>query len=90
MQKDPKYTLTDFSTEEGKLISADLDAVLVKYNGQFVVTPFINPNGTLAAKVELFKKVELVPKEGIESPYAETKPDTAAEEGSEGGVAEPA
>lgn len=72
MQKEPTYTLQDFSPEEGKQITADIDAVLAKYSAHFVIVPTIQPNGTLSAKAELFKKVELIPKEqGVPSPFTE-------------------
>lgn len=90
MNNDSKYTLSDFTPDEAKLLTNDLDATLAKYNAQFVVAPIINPDGTIGAKVELFKKVESAPK-GVESPYAndETTTDAAPEESSEGNSAEP-
>lgn len=90
MPTDPKYTLSDFTPDEAKLLTTDIDAALAKYNAQFIVTPIINQNGTIGAKVELFKKVELVPK-SVESPYAnpEETTDAAPEESSEGNSAEP-
>lgn len=86
---EPKFSLVDYSPADAKTVLEELDAVLVKYDGQFVVTPVINPNGTIGAKAEVFKKVELVPK-SVETPYLNEEPDTKAEEGSEGSVAEPA
>lgn len=70
MQNEPQYSLANFSPEEGKLVLGEVEAVLKKYSGHFVVKPVINVNGTLGAAVEIFKKVELVPKEkeGILSP----------------------
>lgn len=69
MQNEPKYELINLEPSELKLISEEVDAVLKKYSAQFVVSPAINPNGTLAAKLDVFKRVELVPK-AIPSPYA--------------------
>lgn len=75
-----QYSLVDFSPEEAKYITAEFDAVLEKYNGQLAVTPIINKNGTLGAKAELFKKVELVPKaEGVLSPYLKENGENANE-----------
>jgi len=83
MQNEPKYTLANFSAEEGPKVLAEIDQVLEKYDGQFVCLPTIEKNGTLGAKVEIFKKVELVPKEII-SPYTdEQTTDTETEEGSD-------
>jgi len=83
MQNEPQYKLTNFSPEEGPKVLAEIDQVLEKYNGQFVCLPTIEKNGTLGAKVEVFKKVELVPKEII-SPYTdEQTTDTETEEGGE-------
>lgn len=73
-----KQDLVNFTTEEGELVSKDLDEVLKKYNAQFVVSPIINPNGTLGARVELFKKVE----QEQPSPYNEAT-NSEAEESSE-------
>lgn len=91
MKDEPKYTLADFSPEEAKEITSELDVVLSKHSAQFVVTPVINPNGTIGAKVEIFQKVELVPK-SVESPYADPKEesDAQAEEGGESDSGEPA
>lgn len=69
MNNEPKYDLVNLSPEEGKLVAADLDAIFTKYSAQLVVLPVINQNGTLGAKAEIFKKVLLVPKEGVPSPY---------------------
>lgn len=67
-----QYSLVEFSAEEGKQIASEFDAVLVKYNAQLSVAAIINKDGTLGAKAELFKKVELVPKEqGVPTPYIE-------------------
>ncbi len=62
--KDPNFTLANFSPEEGKAVIAKLDKFMAENSAELVVTPLINPNGTIGAKVEIFKKVELVPKEG--------------------------
>lgn len=68
--QEPKFSLVDYSPEVAKEVTEALDEVLKKHDGQFVVTPVINPNGTIGAKVEVFKKVELVPKEeGVPSPF---------------------
>lgn len=69
MNNEPKFDLMNLSPEEGKQIGVEIDAILAKYSATFVVLPIINPNGTLGAKVEIYKKVQLVPKDGIPSPY---------------------
>lgn len=69
MKEETKYTLQDFTDkEEAKACLEEIDTVLAKYSAQFAVFPIINNNGTLGAKVEVFKKVELVPK-SIPSPF---------------------
>ena len=69
MSDKPQYTLSNFSPDEGKEVIAKLDKFMLENSAELVVTPLINPNGTIGAKVEVFKKVELVPKsEGIVSP----------------------
>lgn len=66
MQEKKNYTLADFTPEEVKAFNTELEALLKKHTGEIVVTPIINQNGTIGAKVEVFKKVELVPKaEGV-------------------------
>lgn len=69
MAEEPKYSLQDFTPEEAKSVTEDIDAALLKHSGALSVSPIINPNGTIGAKVEVFKKVKLVP-ESVPSPYA--------------------
>lgn len=74
MKNEPEYKLVNLSPEEGKRITEELDTIFNKYSAQLTVTAIINPNGTLGAKAEIFKKVELVLKtdsasEGIKSPF---------------------
>lgn len=68
MKNDQEFELVDFTPEEGKSIQKEIQDVVDKFNGQFVVTPLINHNGTLGAKVEVFKKIELAKKKDILSP----------------------
>ena len=72
---EPKFELKDFSQEEGKKLLAEIEEILVKYDGQFLVTPIINTNGTLGATVNVLKKV-LVSKD-VESPYNGTPEQTS-------------
>lgn len=57
--------LVNLSKEEGEKVVEEIEAVLNKYSAQFVVLPVINLNGTLAAKLEIFKK-EVVNESTIE------------------------
>jgi len=61
---DPQFTLSPLNKEEGEKIVAKLQAFLAENEVDLVVTPLITKEGTIGAKVEVFKKVELVPKEG--------------------------
>ena len=63
-----KHDLVSFSPEEGKKVTEAFQKLLEEYQAEFTVTPIINPNGTIGAKVELFKK--------IESPYIEADGET--------------
>lgn len=68
MPNETKSTLVNLTEQEGEDISREIGDVLEKYSAQLVVSPIIAQNGTLSAKLEIFKKVELVPKEDIVSP----------------------
>lgn len=68
--KDPQYQLVELKPEEAKAVTADLDVLMKKHSVQFVITPIIAANGTLSAKAEIYKKLELVPK-GVPSPFVE-------------------
>lgn len=81
--QEPKFDLVNFDPAEGKLLNDEVEAVLKKYNGQMVVVPFVQTNGTLAARAEVYKKVELVPK-GVPSPFV----DENGQPKEEGGVPE--
>lgn len=54
MQNEPR--LESFSKEEGEKILNQLQSVLSDNKADLIVFPIINPNGTLGAKVELYKK----------------------------------
>lgn len=81
MQNEPKYSLASFSPEEGKKVLAEVEEVLNKNNAQFVVQPLINQNGTIGAKVEVYKKVELIAKD-IPTPYLNGEEPQAPEKAS--------
>lgn len=68
MAEETKYKLADFTPEEAKIVSADIDAALLKHSAKLAVSPMINPNGTVGAKVEVFKIIPLT--EDVISPYA--------------------
>lgn len=68
MNNEPQIQLAQFSEEEGKEVEKDIQDTINKHSGHFVVTPIINSNGTIGAKLEVFKKVELVPKDSVASP----------------------
>lgn len=81
MQNEPKYSLVEFSKDEIVSVTKRIEEVLKEYTAQFAVSPVINPNGTIGAKLEIFKRVELVPKGGIPSPFiANGEPDTKGTE----------
>lgn len=73
-----KYSLANFSPEEGKKVLAEVEEILNKNNAQFVVAPLINQNGTIGAKVEVYKKVELIAKD-IPTPYLNGEDNPAPE-----------
>lgn len=88
--QEKEYKLSNFSKEEGEAVIVKLNKFLEENSAELAVTPIINQNGTVGAKLEIFKKVELVPK-GVATPFMEggkfvgdesNKPDTDA--GSEG------
>lgn len=60
--KDPQYTLAPLSKEEGEVIVGKLKAFLDENSVDMVISPLINKDGTLGAKCEIYKKLELVPK----------------------------
>lgn len=62
MQNEPKYQLVEFPPDKGQEITRAVQKLIENFGGQLVITPVINPNGTLGAKAEIFKRVELVPK----------------------------
>jgi len=62
MQNEPQFTLSPFSPEDGKVIVEKLQKFLAENSCDLVVTPVITKEGTIGAKVEVFRKVELVPK----------------------------
>lgn len=55
-------TLAPFSPEEGTAMLKKFQEFLDSHATEIVVTPIITKEGTIGAKVELFKKIELVPK----------------------------
>lgn len=57
MSSKPQYQLEEFSPEEGTLVSAAVDKVLAEHSAQLSVRAIINPNGTLGAVANVFKKV---------------------------------
>jgi len=71
MPNEQKYTRANFNEEEGKEIIKEIDLILAKFNAEFVVTPFISEHGTINAKLELFKKVEIKQEstEEVKTPY---------------------
>lgn len=66
------HELVEFSLEESKIVAEKITAVLTEHSGQILVLPVIKMNGTLGAKLDILKKVELVPKaeEGVVSPIS--------------------
>lgn len=64
---DPQFTLVPLGQEEGELAVAKFRAFFKENGIDLVVSPIINKDGTIGAKAELFKKLELVPK-GVVSP----------------------
>ncbi len=66
-----KYEYVNFSPEDGKKVTEELTELLKKYDAEFVVTPLITEKGTIGSRLEIFKKVELLPKDGVQSPYAD-------------------
>lgn len=62
-----KFKLVDLSPEEAEVIKAELQAFLDKHSVHFVVSPLINPNGTLGATMSVLKKEE-IKSEGVPSP----------------------
>lgn len=69
---DPKFQLVDFSTEEAKVLMAEVDVVMAKYSAAFVVAPTFTQDGRVEAKLHVYKKLELVPK-GVPSPFVNEK-----------------
>lgn len=69
MQEQPKFQLVEFQPEENKVIEEKLKTVLSEHNAQFYIHQFIN-KGIIEANLQVLKKVELVPKDGIPSPFA--------------------
>lgn len=67
-EKEPQFTLVPLGKEEGKEIVAGLQEYLTEKGIDLVVSPIINSNGTVGAKVEVFRKVELVEK-SVPSPF---------------------
>lgn len=68
--EEPKFELDNLSPEDGKSVALEIDTALNKYSAQLVVMPIINPNGTLGAKVEIFKKVPVKNNNGaVPSPF---------------------
>ena len=64
------FKLVEFGADEGKEVMSSIEAILVKFNGTIVAIPLIQPNGTIAASAQLFKKVKIEPvaQNGILSP----------------------
>ena len=86
MNNEQKFTLKEFSTEEGKKVTAAIEELVQDLHGKLVAVPYVDVDGTLKAQIHVYKKVELVPKEveSIPSPYLdEQTTDTKTEESSE-------
>lgn len=64
---EPQFQLTELKPDEIKAVTEDLEALMAKHGTQFVVSPIIQQDGRLGAQLQVFKKVELVPK-GVPSP----------------------
>jgi len=67
-KNEPQFTLSPLGKEEGELMVVKLKAFFEENCIDLVVTPMINKDGTIGAKAELFKKLELVPKGSVPSP----------------------
>lgn len=55
-----KPELIEFTVEEMKNITYKIEILLKELNATFVVNPIINPNGTLAAQLQVFKIAPIV------------------------------
>lgn len=58
-----QFTLSSLGKEEGDLMVAKLKDFFDENSIDLVVTPTITKEGTIGAKAEIFKKLELVPKD---------------------------
>ena len=67
-KNEPQFTLSPLGKEEGDLMVVKLKAFFEENCIDLVVTPMINKDGTIGAKAELFKKLELVPKGSVPFP----------------------
>lgn len=70
----PQFQLVELSPEEGKELTGKIDALMAEYSATFTVQPFITPEGLIQSKINIFKKVELVPK-GVPFPEEFLKSD---------------
>ena len=59
---DKKFSYVAFDEVEGKIVLDKLSALLAENSADIECGAFITENGTLAARMNLVKKVELVPK----------------------------
>ncbi len=74
--EEPKFKLVEYTPEEAKACIDEINAVLEKHNGKFLVTPFINQNGTIGAKAEILKQVPNTVEGAVPSPFMESNGET--------------
>lgn len=67
MKPEDQVKLVEFAKAEGEELLAEMNGLLVKYSAVTMGVPFIQPNGTIGATVQLFKKISAI-ETGIPSP----------------------